>query len=285
MDLGQSRRGVDMGPSAIRYAGLADRLQRLGFAQEQFGNIQIPDRETLPAEGGMAFLPAAIEACERIYEAARQATARGSFPLFLGGDHSIALGTIAGVSAEEPVSVLWIDAHADMNTPATSPSGNLHGMPLAALLGHGIPEMIGIGGKDATLEARDVVLLGVRDLDPGERELIREAGVGIYTMREIDHRGLATVAEEALERLSHRSRLHISLDMDSLDPREAPGVGTPVPGGLTYREAHLLMEIAAESRRVTSADVVEVNPILDQSNRSAKVACGLIASLLGESIL
>ena len=227
----------------------------------------------------------AIEACEHIYEAAREATARGSFPLFLGGDHSIALGTVAGVSAEEPVAVLWIDAHADMNTPATSPSGNLHGMPLAALLGHGIPEMVGIGGKEATLQPRDVVLLGVRDLDPGERELIREAGVGVYTMREIDQRGLATVAEEALERLSHRSHLHVSLDMDSLDPREVPGVGTPVPGGLTYREAHLLMEIAAESRRVTSAEVVEVNPILDQSNRSAKVACGLIASLLGEAIL
>ena len=285
MDLGQSRRGVDMGPSAVRYAGLGMRLTDIGYEEERFGNLEIPDRDVLPPEGGLAFLEAAVETCGRIYETALEATRRGSLPLFLGGDHSLALGTVAGVATDEPVGVLWIDAHADMNTPQTSPSGNLHGMPLAALLGRGAPEMTSIGGADAKLEPRDVVLLGLRDVDPGERELICELDIKTFTMREIDERGLAVVAREALECLSHRDRLHVSLDMDSLDPSEAPGVGTPVPGGLTYREAHLLMEIVASSNRVTSADVVEVNPILDVSNRTAQIACELIASLLGKAIL
>lgn len=285
MDLGQSRRGVDMGPSAIRYAGLSKRLEDLGYIEESRGNVSIPNREVLPPEGGLAYLPAALDACRHIYEAARQAAARGNVALFLGGDHSIALGTIGGISAEEPVGVLWIDAHGDLNTPDTSPSGNLHGMPLAALLGHGHPDMIHLGHPGAKLETRDVVLLGVRDLDPGERDLIRDLDLCVYSMRQIDERGLATVAAEALERLSHRSRLHVSLDMDSVDPREAPGVGTPVPGGLSYREAHLLMELCAESGRVASADVVEINPILDQANQTAIIACGLIASLLGQAIL
>ncbi len=192
---------------------------------------------------------------------------------------------MGGVSVDAPVGVLWIDAHGDLNTPETSPSGNLHGMPLAALLGHGNREMVDLGRPGPKLEPRDVVLIGVRDLDPGERELIRELDLAVYTMRQIDERGLAVVAAEALERLGHRDRLHVSLDMDALDPSEAPGVGTPVPGGLIYREAHLLMELCAESGRVHSADVVEINPILDRENQTARLACGLVASLLGQAIL
>ena len=285
MDLGQSRRGVDMGPSATRYAGLDAQLRRLGYSTENLGNLHIPDRDTLPAEGGMAFLGAAAEACARIYDVARAAVARGNFPLFLGGDHSLALGTIGGVTEAEPTGVLWIDAHADMNTPETSPSGNLHGMPLAALLGYGDAQMVDVGRPGAKLDPGDVVLIGLRSIDPGERELIRRTGVGVYTMRQLDERGVSVVVREALVRLAHRPRLHVSLDMDVLDPGEAPGVGTPVSGGLTYREAHLLMEIVAESGRVASAEVVEINPILDHGNQTARLACGLISSLLGQSIL
>jgi len=285
MDLGQSRRGVDMGPSATRYAGLDAQLRRLGYETENLGNLHIPDRDTLPAEGGLAYLDAAVEACERVYDTARGAVARGCFPLFLGGDHSLAVGTIGGVTEEEPTGVLWIDAHADMNTPETSPSGNLHGMPLAALLGHGCDEMVHLGRRGAKLDPGDVVLIGLRSIDPGERELIRRTGVGVYTMRQLDERGVSVVLREALVRLAHRSRIHVSFDMDVLDPSEAPGVGTPVSGGLTYREAHLLMEMVAESGRVASAEVVEINPILDHENETARLACGLISSLLGKSIL
>jgi arginase len=233
----------------------------------------------------LAFLEAAVETCGRIFETAREATRRGSLALFPGDDHSLALGTVAGVAADQPVGVLWINAHANMNTPQMSPSGNFHGMPLAALLGRGATEMTSIGGPEPKLDPRDVVLLGLRDVDPGESDLISELDIKTFTMREIDERGLAIVAREALECLSHRERLQVSLDMDSLDPSEAPGVGTPVAGGLTYREAQLLMEIVASSQRVTSADVVEVNPILDISNRTASIACELIASLLGKAIL
>ena len=285
MDLGQSRRGVDMGPSATRYAGLDAQLRRLGYTTENVGNLHIPDRDTLPVDGGEAVLAAAADACARIFEVARAAVRRDSFPLFLGGDHSLAIGTIAGVTEEAPIGVLWIDAHADMNTPETSPSGNLHGMPLAALLGFGRPELVNVGRPGPKLDPGDVVLVGARSIDPGERELIRRTGIGVYTMREIDERGVSVVLREALVRLAHRQRLHVSLDIDVLDPGEAPGVGTPVSGGLTYREAHLLMEMIAESERVASAEVVEVNPILDNGNRTARLACGLISSLLGKSIL
>lgn len=284
MDLGQARRGVDMGPSALRYAGLADRLRRLGHTLEDYGNIETPVRDTLPA-GGLAYLPAVIEACETVYHAGRKAIDEGRLPLFLGGDHSIAVGTIGGVSHDEPVGVLWIDAHGDFNTPETSPSGNLHGMPLATLLGKGAEDWVNLGRPGPKLTAADVVLVGVRDLDSQERVHLRESGVTIYTMRDIDEQGMATIAHEALERLSHRPRLHVSLDMDSLDPSEVPGVGTPVPGGLTYREAHLLMEIIADCACVGSVDVVEINPILDNRNHTAKIATELLASLLGQSIL
>lgn len=285
MDLGQSRRGVDMGPSALRYAGLDDRLSRLGYQVADQGNINIPVRDTLPPEGGLAFLPAVVRAGEAMYQAGQAALEAGQLPLFLGGDHSIAVGTVGGVTHNEPSGLLWIDAHGDFNTPQSSPSGNLHGMPLAALLGLGAAELVNLGRPGPKLTPAEVVLIGVRDLDPQEKVLIKESQVRVYTMREIDERGIAAVAGEALERLSHLPRLHVSLDMDSLDPREAPGVGTPVPGGLTAREAHLLMEIIADCACVGSIDVVEINPILDERNQTAKIAVELIASLLGQTIL
>jgi arginase len=284
MDLGQSRRGVDMGPSALRYAGLHDRLRQLGYPSEDLGNLLIPERETLPAGGGLAYLPALVAACERIYAVGRDAIADGRLPLFVGGDHSIAAGTVGGVTHGGPAGVLWIDAHGDFNTPESSPSGNLHGMPLAALCGHGSPALVDLGRPGPKLPPQDVVLLGVRDLDAGEKVLLRQSGVTVYTMRDLDDRGLAVVAREALARLRHLPRVHVSLDMDCMDPREAPGVGTPVTGGLTYREAHLLMEILADDGRVGSIDVVEINPILDLRNRTAEIALELLASLLGKSI-
>jgi arginase len=285
MDLGQSRRGVDMGPSALRYAGLSQRLRKLGHTVEDAGNITVPVRDTLPESGGMAFLPSVVKACEQIYEHGRQAIAAGCVPLFIGGDHSIAVGTAGGVTHEGPSGLLWIDAHGDFNTPESSPSGNIHGMPLAALLGLGRPELINLGRPGPKFKSPDVVLIGVRDLDSQEKELLKESRIGIYSMREIDERGIAEVVREALARLQHVPRLHVSLDMDCLDPMEAPGVGTPVAGGLSYREAHLLMEILADTGRVGSIDVVEINPILDERNHTAEIAAELLASLLGKSIL
>ena len=285
LDLGQSRRGVDLGPTALRYAGLKSELTRLGYRVEDRGNIETVERDSLPEEPGLGFLRPVVDACERIYEASRQAVADGALPLVLGGDHSIAVGTVGGVSHEHRTGVLWIDAHGDFNTPETSPTGNLHGMPLAALCGHGAPDLVDAGRPGPKLRPEDVVLFGVRDLDPGEQALIQDAGITTYTMRQIDERGLAPVALEALERLDHLDRLHVSLDMDSIDPREAPGVGTQAPGGLSYREGHLLMELIAEHGGLGSVDVVEVNPILDHQNQTAKLALGLLSSLFGRSIL
>ena len=285
LDLGQARRGVDLGPTALRYAGLRSALLGLGYRVEDRGNIETVERDSLPEEPGLGFLRPVVDACERIYEASRQAVADGALPLVLGGDHSIAVGTVGGVSHEHRTGVLWIDAHGDFNTPETSPTGNLHGMPLAALCGYGAPELVDAGRPDAKLRPKDVVLFGVRDLDPGEQALIHRAGVTVYTMRQIDERGLAPLANEALERLGHVDRLHVSLDMDAIDPREAPGVGTQASGGLSYREGHLLMELIAEHGGLGSVDVVEVNPILDTRNQTAKLALGLLSSLFGRSIL
>lgn len=285
MDLGQSRRGVDMGPSAIRYAGLDDRLRRLGCRLRDCGNVETPVRDALPAEGGLAYLPAVMETAERVFQAGRAAFAAAETPIFLGGDHSIALGTVGAAAADGKLGVLWIDAHADFNTPETSPTGNLHGMPLAALTGRGIPELVEVVGPGPTIADVNTVVLGVRSVDPGERDLLRASEVSVFTMREVDESGIGRIARRALERLEDCTSLHVSLDMDSLDPSQAPGVGTPVPGGLTYREAHLLMEIIASSGKVQSIDVVEINPILDHSNRTAQIAVELVASLLGQSIL
>ncbi|MCY3592672.1 MAG: arginase [Acidobacteria bacterium] len=285
LDLGQARRGVDLGPTALRYAGLKSALLGLGYRVEDRGNIETVERDSLPEEPGLGFLRPVVDACERIYEASREAVADGALPLVLGGDHSIAVGTVGGVSHEHRTGVLWIDAHGDFNTPETSPTGNLHGMPLAALCGYGAPELVDAGRPGAKLRPKDVVLFGVRDLDPREQALIHRAGVTVYTMRQIDERGLAPLANEALEQMAHVDRLHVSLDMDAIDPREAPGVGTQAPGGLSYREGHLLMELIAEHGGLGSVDVVEVNPILDTRNQTAKLALGLLSSLFGRSIL
>jgi len=285
MDLGQSRRGVDMGPGAARYAGMGRRLRELGWEVRDCGNVEIPVRDALPAEGGLKFLPAVIDACEAIYEAGRAAIEAGDVPIFLGGDHSIALGTVAAATLQPSTGVLWIDAHGDFNTPESSPSGNIHGMPLAALTGIGDPAMVNLGRKGAKLRAKDVVLIGIRDLDTEERELLRDSGARVYTMREVDERGIGAVTDEALEYLARCNQIHVSLDMDSLDPRHAPGVGTPVAGGLTYREAHLLMEKISDSETIIgSIDVVEINPILDSRNQTAELAVELVASALGKKI-
>lgn len=284
IDLGQNQRGVDMGPSAIRYAGLSARLKTLGFEIHDAGNLYVPVRDSLVEKSG-DFLGAVQQVCQAVYEAAAQAVQAGEIPLFLGGDHSLAIGTIGGVSSREPIGVIWVDAHGDANSPETSPSGNIHGMPVAALLGKGFPELVNIGRPGAKLLGRDLVMIGIRDLDGGERDWLKQSGVKIYTMRDLDERGMGAVTREALEHLKGHSRLHISLDMDGLDPDSAPGVGTQSPGGLSCREANLLMEIIADTGKLASAEIVEINPILDHENRTAKIAVELAASLFGKSIL
>ncbi|MBN1654671.1 MAG: arginase [Deltaproteobacteria bacterium] len=282
MDLGQSQRGVDMGPSAIRYAGLSRRLRDLGYRVQDQGNVHVPVRDTLKST---TLVPAIVQACEAVYEVGKRAVESQAMPIFLGGDHSIAIGTIGGVSHREPVGVLWIDAHGDFNTYKTSKSGNVHGMALAVLTGRGATELVNIGRRGPTLRAKDVVLVGVRDLDPEEKKALKESGIAVYTMRDIDEQGISTVIKKALNRLRQLSRIHVSLDMDSLDPSEAPGVGTPVAGGLNYREAHLIMETVADTRRLASMDIVEINPILDQGNTTAKTAIELAVSAWGKRIL
>ena len=285
MDLGQARRGVDMGPSAIRHAGLHERLQSLGYVTEDAGNVVIPERATLATHPDRSFLSAVIDGCSAAYEAAAKAIADDRFPIFLGGDHSIAAGTVGGVSAAGPIGLLWIDAHADANTPETSPSGNIHGMPLAALLGLGAPPLVNLGRPGPKLPFERVAFIGLRDVDHGERLLLRDHDIAAFTMTDVDEHGAGEIARRALAHLAGADRIHVSLDMDVVDPLEAPGVGTPVPGGLTYREAHLVMEVISRDGRVRSADLVEVNPILDEHNRTAEMAVELIASLLGKSIL
>lgn len=290
MDLGQSRRGTDMGPSAMRYARLSETLKAIGHEVEDFGDIQVPVVESLHGgdrreRGGMVYVEAIREVCLRTAEAIRKLEP-SVFPIVLGGDHSVALGSIAGLASLGPTGVVWVDAHADFNTPETSPSGNVHGMPLAALCGLGDQRLASLFGQgQPLLNPQNVVLVGVRSVDPGEREVLRRAGVTVYTMKEVDRLGIARIAEDIMAKLSHLPRVHVSLDADVLDPEEAPGVGTPVPGGLSYREAHLLMELLADWGKVTSLDLVEVNPILDRRNRTASLMVELAASLLGKRIL
>ncbi len=286
MDLGQDLRGVDMGPSALRYAGLADRLEALGHDVDDAGNIPVAVRGAVRGgESGLTYLEPIIETLEVVYREGCRAVEEGKLPIFIGGDHSISAATIGAVTDNEPAGVLWVDAHGDFNTPESSPSGNIHGMPLAALCGHGLPGLVDLGRKGPKLRPEDVMLIGIRSLDESEAEMIRKSRMGIYTMREIDERGIAEVTREALRRLNHHKRIHVSLDMDCLDPMFAPGVGTPVPGGVTSREGHLLMEIIADNGRVASIDCVEINPILDERNSTAHMAAGLITSLLGKSII
>ena len=285
LDLGQSKRGVDMGPAALRYAGLACTLEQLGHQVLDSGNLDVAVRETVAHEAAQYYLPSVAAACGLTFQAARQAVAAEETPLFLGGDHSLAIGSIAGVTHQARRGVIWFDAHGDFNTPATSPSNNIHGMALAALMGHGYPELTNLGRPGPLLLPEDLVLIGVHDLDPQEREQLRESGITVYTMRDIDERGIGPVVREALVRLEHHDSLHVSLDMDSIDPHEGPGVGTPVSGGLTSREAQLAMEIIADCGCCQSMDIVEINPILDQHNRTARLAVELAASLFGKRIL
>lgn len=299
MDLGQQRRGVDMGPSALRYADLYDRLCELSHQVEDWGNLLVPGRDERPVQANQAagdrpgqprHLPEIVAACRTMYDVAKQCVAAGEIPIFLGGDHSIAIGTVSGVvdgaaAAGSSVGLLWVDAHGDFNTPETTPSGNIHGMPVAALTGRGYPELVNLGSDGAKLRPQAIAMIGVRDLDPAERRALAQAGIQVYTMRDVDELGMATVARRALAHLHQATHIHVSIDMDVIDPTIAPGVGTPVPGGLTFREAHLLMEILAESHKIRSLDVVEINPILDERNRTASLAVALIASLLGQRIL
>ncbi len=274
-----------MGPSAIRYARLQGALEELGYDVADLGNVAVPIPETVEKKGEIRHLAAVRAVCEEVATRAEAMTSAGLFPIFLGGDHSVAIGTVAGVANNAGrTGVIWLDAHADYNTPGSSPSGNIHGMPLSVLTGTGDPALVEIGGQGASVRTEDVVILGLRSVDLEEKRLLREAGVRVYTMREIDAYGIATVVRRALKALSHLDRVHVSLDLDVLDPDVAPGVGTPIPGGLTYREAHLVMELINESERVTSLDVVEVNPILDDRNGTAALAVELVASLMGRRI-
>jgi len=293
LDMGSSRRGVDMGPSAMRVAGLEARLEKLGLEVTDGGNIRVEIAETQALGNESArYLAEIAETCTHTAEAVVKALEEGMIPLVLGGDHSLAAGSISGVSEfyrrrGQRIGVIWIDAHSDINTPETSPSGNVHGMPLAALLGLG-PEPLGdIFGYAPKIPAGNTVLVGVRDIDAAERANIRRAGVNhVYTMRDIDERGMRAVMEEALRVAGEGTAgYHVSLDMDWIDPEDAPGVGTPVRGGATYREAHLAMEILADHDRLLSFEIVEVNPILDEHNRTADLAVELACSAFGKKIL
>jgi arginase len=287
LDLGSGRRGVDMGPSAIRYAGLDPRLERLGLRVEDWGNVTTAVAEaTEEGSERMRFLPQIKETCERVAELVGKAVEGGLLPLVLGGDHSVALGTLGGLAqARGPGGVIWLDAHGDLNRPDTSPSGNVHGMPLAAALGLAGPEFESPAFRLPAVDPERLALVGVRSLDEAERELLSELDALVYTMSDLDKLGVEPVIREALEHVSGDGFVHVSLDMDVLDPDVAPGVGTPVRGGLSYREAHLALELVAESGIVGSLEVVEVNPILDRENETAKLAVDLVASALGARIL
>ena len=285
MDLGQNRRGVDMGPSAVRYAGLQARLGQLGHIVFDEGNISVPNPEEEAAEGKIRRLKSVAEACQNIYTISCECISRNETAIFLGGDHSISIGTVAASSQAGATGLIWVDAHGDFNVPKTSPSGNIHGMPVAVLVGDGEDELVNVGYPGAKINPRSVVQIGIRQVDSGERQRLAQSGVTVFTMRHVDELGMAAVAHQALDHLRDVERIHVSLDMDGLDPSEAPGVGTPVPGGLTYREAHLLMEILGDSGKVHSLDVVEINPILDLGNTTAELAIELVSSLLGQQIM
>ena len=293
MDLGASRRGVDMGPFAVRYTDLRERLERLGHAVEDAGNISVPFREDAErgAQRGARFLGAITDVCARVADETAAALAAGRFPLLLGGDHSLAGGSIAGAArhhaaAGARIGVVWLDAHGDLNTPGTSRSGNVHGMPLAHLLGHGDQAFAHVAGKDAAVLPEHVALVGVRDLDTPEREHARKWKLRVLTMRAIDESGVRSVMQEAITAASAETAgIWASFDMDCLSPEHAPGVGTAVPGGMTTREAHLAMEMLADTGKLIGMDLVEVNPVLDERNRTAELATELILSALGKRIL
>jgi arginase len=288
MDLGQMRRGVDMGPSAIRYAGINERLKPLFDQIHDMGDIPVGRPEVvIDKESNLRNLDLVAEKSTLLAEKVDEVIQSGSFPLVLGGDHSIAIGTLAGVSKHyQNLGVIWYDAHGDLNTADTSPSGNIHGMPLAASLGIGHRSLTDIAGYAPKVKPENVVIIGARSLDEGEKILIKEKGIKVYTMHEIDRLGMAKVMEETITYLKGRTDgVHLSLDLDGLDPNDAPGVGTPVMGGISYRESHLAMEMLEEAQIITSAEFVEVNPILDEKNKTARVAVELMGSLFGEKLL
>ena len=287
LDLGAGRRGVDMGPSAIRYAGLNDRLHGLGYDVVDWGDIETAVLEaTEETDATARYLPEIKAACGRVARLVGLALDQGSLPLVLGGDHSIAMGTLGGLARSRGLGgVLWLDAHSDMNTPDTSPTGNVHGMPLAAALGFADARFEGDAWTLPAVEASRVALVGLRSVDAQERERIRELGIKAYTMSDIDRIGIERAIRESLSHIAGPGFVHVSFDMDALDPEVAPGVGTPVRGGLSYREAHLALELVAESGLVGSLEVVEVNPILDRENATASLAVELVASALGKTIL
>jgi arginase len=292
LDLGQSRRGVDMGPSAVRVAGLEARLEAIGHVVEDGGNVAVAIPEQKKSGAAHAkYLKEITATCTKNAELVLKSLEAGKVPLVLGGDHSVAAGTVAGVAEfyrrqNQRIGLIWIDAHSDMNTPETSPSGNVHGMPLAAIMGLGPAELGNIFNFSPKVRPENCVLVGIRDVDAHEKENIRRAGVEVFTMRDIDERGMRAVMEEAL-RMAGRGTAgyHISLDMDWIDPEDAPGVGTPVWGGATYREAHLAMEIISDHGRMLSFEIVEVNPVIDEHNQTADLAVELSLSAFGKKIL
>jgi arginase len=292
MDFGAGRRGVDMGPSALRKAGLNPKLAKLGYIVQDLGNVFVDQQESMDEGDPHArFLDSIVQSCVGLAVIMEEVAAAGKFPLVIGGDHSIAAGTVAGVASayrrqNQKIGLLWIDAHTDMNTPETSPSGNVHGMPLACCIGRGpfgLTNMLGFAPK---VDPKNVVLIGIRDVDKEERELVHASGVTVFTMRQIDELGLRVVMDRALAIVNEGTvGFHLSLDMDSLDPVEAPGVGTPVQGGMTYREGHLAMEKVCDNGRLLSMELVEVNPILDNVNRTAELGVQLVVSAMGKKIL
>ncbi|MBI4456883.1 MAG: arginase [Acidobacteria bacterium] len=292
LDFGSGRRGVDMGPSAIRIAGLNDRLRELGYLVQDLGNLQVSVPETHPiGETKQRFMSEVSQVCSELCTKVVSMMKEETIPVILGGDHSISIGSIAGVARyyrdqKKKIGLIWMDAHGDMNTPEISASGNIHGMPLAATLGYGPDALTAVGRFKQKVRPKNTVLIGARDLDPLEKEMIRQSNIQVFTMREIDEIGMRRVMEKAIEIVSDGTAgFHVSLDLDLLDPSEAPGVGTPVRGGITYRESHLAMEIISDSEKILAFDIVEVNPILDERNATAQVAVELCASVFGKKIL
>ncbi len=292
MDLGASRRGTDMGPSALRIAGLGAAIREMGYQVAREEDIAVPSMETRSSEDSKArFKPQILSVCTTLAGRVKEILDEDNFPLVIGGDHSIAMGTVAGAAAHfrdrnQEMGLIWFDAHGDMNIPGVSPSGNIHGMPLAHLLGRGDPDLANILGFSPKVNPEKVALIGIRDIDAGERKIIRESGIHVFTMRDIDEMGMAKVAREAMEIVTNETGgFHMSFDVDGCDPSVIPGSGTLVHGGVRFREAHLLLEYCADSRKMMSMEVVELNPFLDHGNVSAERTLHLITSALGKSII
>ncbi|WP_129628692.1 arginase [Candidatus Oscillochloris fontis] len=289
IDLGAGRRGVDMGPSAMRYTGLQQRIAALGHRVCDLGNLLTPMIETGAALGDdqrLRYLEPISSVCAELADRVAHCVSQGQLPLILGGDHSVAIGSVSGSARGRDLGLIWIDAHADFNTAETTPSGNIHGMSLAALSGRGHPRLTGLAGRVPAIPPDQIALVAVRDLDPLERAALRTSGIHTFTMHDIDRRGMAAVMEQAISVIRRQGMgYHVSLDLDVIDPNIAPGVGTPVLGGISYREAHLAMELLAQAGGLCSLDVVEVNPILDIHNATAELAVELVLSALGRRIL